>query len=114
MSKPWEEEWAAARGGNYVGPHHFGDSGWWEVRDSDETTLLTTGAPLDDAGSGEARARLASAAPDMARLLLELEWCDDDGHYCPSCGYSRFRTPQTHAPDCRLVAVLRKAGVRPE
>lgn len=54
----------------------------------------------------EARARLAAAAPEMARLLVELE-----RYECGQgkCGICRVRG---HEPDCRLIAVLRKAGVR--
>jgi glycine/D-amino acid oxidase-like deaminating enzyme len=57
----------------------------------------------------EARARLASAAPDMARVLLSL--CT---HGCPECGgwLDEVRgTLQRHRDTCRLAAALRKAGV---
>lgn len=73
----------------------------------------------------ESCARLAAAAPDMARLLLELEWSGYEPDWgagkCMSCGAiqpleydAAARTKDTsggtHKPDCRLVAVLRKAG----
>lgn len=52
------------------------------------------------------RSRLISAAPDMARVLLDI--CDDrKTGVCVSCG---------QAPcweRCKLDAALRKAGVRP-
>jgi hypothetical protein len=47
------------------------------------------------------RARFAAAAPEMARLLLEL----DHSWGCVFCRCAG------HAPDCRYVAGLRKAGV---
>jgi len=52
-----------------------------------------------------ARARLASAAPDMARVLLRIEH-GGLGDTCLSC-WSR-----PHEPDCALAAALRKIGVR--
>ncbi|MBA2683253.1 MAG: hypothetical protein H0U66_02005 [Gemmatimonadaceae bacterium] len=48
-----------------------------------------------------ARARLIAQAPAMARLLLAR--IDDCGGWCERGG--------GHKPDCRLVAVLRAAGV---
>ncbi len=83
------------------------------------------------------RLRLAAAAPEMARLLLELQWAGDEGGYdgrpcCPCCyalppekvhrpsvridAYTRTEARDEilygkHSDDCRLVAVLRKAGV---
>ena len=59
-----------------------------------------------DAGD-VARARLASAAPDMARVLLACEWAD--GGRCPVC----VGRPSTlHDTACALDLSLRKAGVR--
>lgn len=56
----------------------------------------------------EARAKLAAAAPEMARLLLELEYVDGETWaFCPSCG-----SRDEHASDCKLMAALRKAGVK--
>ena len=51
-----------------------------------------------------ARARLATAAPDMARVLLAIEWHHGE---CISCFVMHG-----HAPDCALDAALRRAGVR--
>lgn len=49
------------------------------------------------------QAQLMSAAPEMARVLLALE------QDCPACNALRFGT---HAATCRLIAALKKAGVR--
>lgn len=56
----------------------------------------------------ERAAKLASAAPDMARVLLAVEWSLAPGG-CPSC---KNLMPYEHKPDCALDAALRKAGVR--
>lgn len=63
-----------------------------------------------------ARARLAATAPDMARLLLEHQW--DTNHVCPSCRGARIGDDEDvglpgygHAPGCKLIGVLRMAGV---
>ena len=60
---------------------------------------------------GQARGRLAAHAPAMARLLLErVDNSDsgrDDAHfYCGWCGRGG-----SHRDDCRLIAVLKAAGV---
>lgn len=83
---------------------------------------------FDGAEMHRARARLAAAAPAMARLLVDLEWGADicigydniTALGCPSCGGLQH-DPGTradfdhhtvgHDPDCALVAVLRAAGV---
>ena len=116
-SKPWEETWAT-----------------WEVngrvagietspRDSngDSTGLLMVqpAMPHDVPGLAE-RIRVASAAPEMARLLIALERDGRidrfDERICVECGQNyeeRERAPGEgrHLPDCALVAALRKAGV---
>lgn len=61
----------------------------------------------------DARARLASAAPDMARVLLAVEWLGF-AEGCPECGASKSDpVPYMHNGDCALDLALRKAGVRP-
>jgi hypothetical protein len=94
MTKPWEETW------EWNGE---------DVRDPVARVAVLRGPTSDEVG------KLAAAAPEMARLLLSLEWAD--GHWsvnhrgggCLSCGSAR---DEGHREDCRLVAVLRKAGVR--
>lgn len=70
-------------------------------------------------------AELAAAAPDMARLLLDLEWsgCEQQPYdscipACPACGVPKYddlgderEVRPKHAEGCRLIAVLRQAGV---
>lgn len=75
-------------------------------------------------------ADLISAAPDMARLLVEAEWiaeewdygggerrcywCWSPAPYDQTCLFKGPRercAPRRHKPDCAFIAVLRKAGV---
>lgn len=91
MKPVWEEEW-------FVEPP------------DDELP----GYPILNAAGGwscmrEDKAKLASAAPDMARLLLELEWTFGDIAACPSC--IRWY-PSGHADDCEWLRAMKKAGVR--
>lgn len=64
---------------------------------------------------------LDSAAADMARVLLAIEWSCDDGQtgrcLCPACagakpGREWGPYPSGHRDGCALDAALRKAGVR--
>jgi len=59
--------------------------------------------------SSAARAQLAAAAPDMARLLIEFAHLDGDLDACPWCADDGARAQ--HAPTCPLAAALRKAGI---
>lgn len=119
MRKPWEETWeyrAPKADIGYVTPFQT-VCGFLSV---DEDAELN---PPEDA---RARAKIASAAPEMARLLLALEWSGSECYYdgcdavCPCCRKegprkSRFSAKilgGEHAEDCALAAVLRKAGVR--
>jgi hypothetical protein len=60
---------------------------------------------------GTWRARLASAAPDLVRALLAVEWVGDafDNVKCPSCGWFQ---EDGHDQRCAIDVALRKAGVR--
>jgi len=68
----------------------------------------------EDEDEDIARARLASAAPDMARVLLELvDWDMRGDGRCFYCGLGvPGEGPEKHKPDCALDAALRKAGCR--
>ena len=83
MTNPWEETWAPER-------------------------FLSKGTDDED----QRRARLASAAPEMARLLMEFAYLDGDCDVCAWCADDEVTRGQ-HSNDCRLVAALRKAGVLP-
>lgn len=138
--KPWEETW-------------FWDDARCEIvrkypDDEEHRRVGLAGAfdstdPVVETDSGiygprEGYRELIAAAPEMARLLLELQWAggygDDGGTNpcCPACNadaplkvhfpakridaYTRTEARDEviggkHRDDCRLVAVLRKAGV---
>lgn len=88
----------------------------WSMCGSDEVsnehgTIATFGSEEGD----HERARLASAAPDMARVLLALidpERLDEEGRRagCPTCGVDTGF--ESCLPDCALTAALRRAGLR--
>lgn len=95
---------------------------WWdeETWTADDVDVLGTHEHATDfpvaefqaTAMGPDRAKLAAAAPEMARLLLALEWAGNigqGGYGCAECsGEARHKK---HYPDCALLAVLRKAGV---
>jgi hypothetical protein len=94
----------------------------WRL-DGNDVYLGAVGPTLQ-AGYGDGldrdRARLAAAAPAMARLLLSLEWPEPSHDSQPVvCHFCRREHPDVdepgpdaHAPDCRWLAVMRAAGVR--
>jgi hypothetical protein len=96
--KPHEQDWT-------VLPTEFGP---W--------TLLERGNRIGTIGDGctdRSVADLAASAPDLVRVLLELEWTapGDLGAIsaCPIC----YRWQRDgHYPHCQLSAALIKAGVR--
>jgi hypothetical protein len=111
--KPWEERWVDSGLGSIDVIHPDGHT---------ETGVMTI-APWE-------RTRLVSAAPDLVRALLAVEWTSiegDDGwspETCPSChcrtmlpsderpGTPFEDHPGKHSADCALDVALRKAGVR--
>jgi hypothetical protein len=101
VTKPWEEEWIHDH--VYVRVPAAGDAPERSYLFADATSEIDS-----------ASARLAAAAPEMARLLLEKQW--GDRGWCLWCdGIDPADTTcrgEGHAADCALVAVLRKAGVR--
>ena len=111
MSKVLEETW-------YVHEDTAGEPDVYRSPDPDTMArvLASDGIGPED----RARARLAAAAPDAIRLLMEAEWAGagtgGDPSQCPWCGREPWTTterlnPERHEKTCRLVAVLRKAGV---
>lgn len=83
--------------------HGVGGVGPWNIITDQGLRVATVG----DGCSTAERARLVSAAPDMARSLVKVEW-GHEGVWCSSCGGRRPR----HSTDCELDAALRKAGLR--
>lgn len=132
--KPWVETWFTSMKGSGIQLCR-------EVPDDEDAEDLNLIARSFEQPSGDlqlARMDLAAAAPEMARLLLEIEWSEDSCLFCsgdhpyldirlPSMGPSIIPLPSKadieeakqrpmlggHAESCRLVAVLRKAGVLP-
>lgn len=111
--KPHEETWHASMTG-------------YSVRRDDGTIVLEVRAPFRECQVADLE--LASAAPDMARVLLGMEWVYTADvrpallPVCPVCHGTKFPHPflaiskteplQGHTKDCALDAALRKAGVR--
>jgi hypothetical protein len=108
--KPWEETWEAdaeARHLHYNGANVLVPGGQIRLGEEHETWWEATEADVD-------RARLIAAAPEMARLLLELQ--DFEGAGCVACGHvscgdETCKDHEPHSANCPIVAVLRKAGV---
>lgn len=97
----WDETWEQADTGNVA-------------LEQDGPTVLVVARRAGDQHARE-RARLASAAPDMAHVLLGFagERRDETGRRlpCPVCGADIGA--EAHAARCALIAALRKAGVVP-
>ncbi len=55
---------------------------------------------------------LIAAAPDMARLLLQLEWASGPTVDLQNCGSCGAFYEDGHDPGCAWVATMQKAGVR--
>ena len=106
MAGPWEEEWTW-HDATYPNSGHSGYVAFPAGR------MAIQYDPANYSQSeGAARGRLAAAAPEMARMLLELEWISTyETIDCRICGGEK--TAGGHEPDCKLVAVLTKAGVLP-
>jgi hypothetical protein len=94
--KPWDEYWSAA------GEQVEGEADvTWRVHGEG----IVIAANVD-----EDRALLMAAAPDMARVLLAVEWGGEhEVALCPTCAQWK---KDGHASDCKLDSALRKAGVR--
>lgn len=107
--KPWEENWIEFEA-------NAGFPAFAAKVSGQELRVFESLSGDDDDIS---RARLAAAAPDMARVLLEIEWDGEDSR-CPDCGGlnpkfwpNRAQPEDGHKKDCKLDAALRKAGVGP-
>lgn len=102
--KPWEETWEAEAHGNACEC----SSRVRLVGDSTEGGELFFANDGARAVAMHARLKLAACAPEMARMLLKFGYCQED-LCCIAC-YARGEG--NHKPDCELLALLRKAGVR--
>jgi hypothetical protein len=157
MTKPvWEEDWEARgtdlhrlEGWDDLSPElqaelteeGYAPADWGPCPDI-ESMFVASGIEIADYTPDDPRmherARLAAAAPEMARLLLEAEWSsgtvlDVDGirlveRFCFWCGGRRpvgfalhrrgddkpvlEATSGGHKPDCRWLAVMRRIGAR--
>lgn len=100
MTKPWEETWAVEREDLIADDGTRSLAPWWNVSRS-ATSLVGT-------EFREEAAKLVAAAPDMARVLLDIEWSAEEGRFCPSCLHGRG---EGHSDACALKAALMKAGL---
>ncbi len=111
--KPWEQDWKAER------------VDWSDISPDDPIVSWTIGGhALETCGAvktasaevhaeHEAIARLAAAAPAMARALCLSE--RDAGDRCAGCAQEWwFLTGLKHEDDCALDAALTAAGISPE
>lgn len=119
--KPWEETWTTDGDGViYAEPNtpaaRLPSRFAWEQATNFGAfgNLREPGGGFNATDEDNARAELASAAPDMARVLLAIEWeGSDDFVLCPCCKSRAAGLPdRQHAADCALDAALRKAGIR--
>jgi hypothetical protein len=95
MTKPHEEEWYR--------------EGTQTIRAKGVPGGLGADCSMTIATVEPNRGNLIACAPEMARMLLKLEWPMCNADYCYECGRKkRFG----HAPTCALDALLRKAGAR--
>lgn len=100
MTKPWERTWRVSNGALVTGS-------------IDDSTNVLYEKHTDNEDWHLPNVQLASAAPELVRLVLGYEWrvnangVTPEGG-CPSCSESRLNG---HAEGCQLVAVLCKAGV---
>jgi hypothetical protein len=106
MSKPWEEQWRQV-GSDVV----TCEKPEWASRVFHEAEVTRVHHARREPSVAHARARLAAAAPDLARALLAVEWGSSErGHNaCPACA---AMGPGDHCDGCQLDAALRKAGIR--
>lgn len=97
-AKPWLELWKA----NGDNVDRLG-GGW-----------ILQGQPLTDGPPQPERAKLAAAAPMLARALCEVEWrgfAVDEANVCPARGCRGEEGKHSHSPDCALDAALTLAGL---
>jgi hypothetical protein len=102
--KPWEETWRCVA-------QTYGD---WAgiVDDKDPLRVLYADfrvAKGDEYKASHARAQLASAAPELYRELLKVEWDDGPDRFFPECSRCGNIKPEGHKANCPRAAALKKA-----
>lgn len=121
--KVWDEHWDLLReAGHLVGLDMDEEGGGARGGILDFAPVHMNDPEYDDA---VARAKLAAAAPEMARLLLEVEWAGLDVEVngggddpigradFPVCYFCRQEAARgEHASDCRWLAWARRIGAR--
>jgi hypothetical protein len=96
--KPWEETWTASE--EYDSVHIEDDGDRFDLRKGINNALE--------------RCRLAAAAPEMARLLLEHRFAAGgfcDYPCCICCGYEQAGATEKHEDGCQLEALLGRLGM---
>jgi hypothetical protein len=91
-----------------VGPDGLTDLVLFAEGPGERAHLLTLEQRNEARTEDAARARIASAAPEALRLLLDAEY--GVGAVCRWCALPRYA--DQHMPDCRWLALMKKAGLR--
>lgn len=97
-AKPAEEQWRSAGTTLLIGDFPIG------------TMCDVKGTLVDD---DVARAKLAAAAPEMLRVLLQVEWEGGDcagTSVCPACAADKYPENRRRHDACPLDAALTAAG----
>lgn len=103
-----EETWRAVHGRDEPDDGYI-HGGRWTVSATPGHSGWCSDGGYDGYGMTEERAKLAACAPELARLILAVEWEWGYGDRCPWCKNGK---EPGHDPACSMLAVLRKAGLR--
>jgi len=100
MRKPWEADWNTDKDGRLISSDKAVNVGY-----------VFAATVYEEAVAEPEDARLAAAAPMLARALCLVEWEGDSG--CPACdGYDD--NGSLHTVDCPVDAALTAAGLTQE
>lgn len=114
--KTWQKDWVATK--VEYPPVCEGDEptlGWMVGEHDLETCSSPKSAPAEVHACHEEDARLAAAAPEMARALCMVEWVfNGTSECCPCCEILRGRDHEPHAEYCSLDLALSAAGLSHE
>ena len=106
-SKVWDEQWKP--GVLRPQANDEGPAPYVPAFSTDDGTFEAEARGEDDT-IRNARAQLAAAAPDMAKLLRYLRGNADPGSGARGCAFCRATEGQHHDMACQIVRVLWKAG----